>query len=89
MAQVSFTQNIQRHLRCPDEECPGTTLREVLENYFERHPAARGYVLDERGVLRHHMIIFVDDRMLTDRVEQSDPLGPESRVHVFQALSGG
>lgn len=89
MVQVSFTQNIQRHLRCPDEDCSGVTLREVLEDYFGRHPAARGYVLDEQGVLRHHMIIFVDGQMLSDRVEQSDPLGPASKVHVFQALSGG
>ena len=27
----------------------GTTVREVLDAYFERHPHARSYILDDQG----------------------------------------
>jgi hypothetical protein len=35
-------------------------LREVLDNYFREHERARGYVLDEQGKIRQHMVVFID-----------------------------
>jgi hypothetical protein len=49
----------------------------------------RGYVLDDQGAVRHHVKIMVDGRNIRDRERQSDALAPSSRIHVFQALSGG
>jgi hypothetical protein len=46
-------------------------------------------VLDERGVLRKHMTIFVDGRQLADRDGLSDRVEPRSEIYVMQALSGG
>jgi molybdopterin synthase sulfur carrier subunit len=46
-------------------------------------------VLDDRGELRHHMVVFIDGEMLRDRVNLTDPVRPESEVYVMQALSGG
>ncbi len=89
MPLVSFTPNIQRHVPCPDQEAPGATVREVLDGYFTANPLARGYVLDDQAGLRKHMIVFVDGQMIRDRARLSDPVKPGSRVHVFQALSGG
>lgn len=89
MASVVFTENIQRHVPCPPAEVAGGTVREVLDAVFAGNPLARGYVLDEQGELRKHMAIFLDGRMIHDRAGLSDPVQPDSKVYVMQALSGG
>jgi sulfur-carrier protein len=89
MAKVVFTPNVQRHVGCPAAEAAGATVREVLESVFADNPQARGYVLDDQSALRRHMTIFVDGRMIRDRVRLADPVKDSSTIHVFQALSGG
>jgi hypothetical protein len=89
MARVVFTQNIQRHVECPETEAGGGSVREVLDNVFAANPQARSYVLDDQAGLRRHMTVFVDGRAVRDRVRLSDPVATGSTVYVFQALSGG
>jgi sulfur-carrier protein len=89
MAKVAFTQNIQRHVPCPDTQAPGATVADVLDNVFKENPQARGYVLDDQGALRKHMTIFVDGNTIADRVRLSDAVTDKSSIYVFQALSGG
>src|SRR5262245_23156436 len=75
MAKIVFTPNIQRHVPLPQAEVSGRTVRDVLEAVFVEHPQARGYVLDDQSGLRKHMTIFVDGRMIRDRVRLSDAVG--------------
>jgi hypothetical protein len=89
MADVAFTPNLQRHVECPRRDAPGSTVREVLEGVFADNPRLRGYIVDERGALRRHMIVFVDGRQISDRQRLSDRVGPRSDIYVMQALSGG
>lgn len=89
MAVVVFTENLRRHVDCPTREVAGATVAAVLATVFEENPRLRGYVLDERGVLRRHMVVFVDGRQIVDRIHLSDAVEPGSEVHVLQALSGG
>jgi sulfur-carrier protein len=89
MATVRFTRNIQRHIECPTRETSGSTLREVLDEYFRDNERARGYVLDEQGKIRQHMVVFVDGDLVRDREKLSDPVQPNSVIDVIQALSGG
>ncbi|MCB9899409.1 MAG: MoaD/ThiS family protein [Planctomycetes bacterium] len=89
MPQVHFTANIQRHVSCPPGEVAGATVREALEAVFVGNPRARGYVLDDQGALRKHMVVFVDGQQIRDRVGLSDAVSPSARIHVMQALSGG
>jgi hypothetical protein len=89
MPRVVFTTNIQRHIACPPSEAAGGTVREVLDAVFERNARARGYVLDEQGALRKHMIVFVNGRQVEDRERLTDPVPPDGEVYVMQALSGG
>jgi hypothetical protein len=89
MPTVRFTQNIQRHVACPTSEVPGATLREVLESYFRRNEAARGYVLDDQGRLRQHMAAFIDGRQIARRDDLGDDVPATAVVDVVQALSGG
>lgn len=67
----------------------GGTVREVLDALFSAYPQLRGYVLDDQGALRHHMVIFVDGRQVQDRVHLGDPVAETSEIYVMQALSGG
>jgi hypothetical protein len=89
MARIVFTHNLQRHVACPPTEVEGGTVREVLDRVFAANPQARGYVLDDQGALRHHMMVFVNGEQIHDRVELSDPVPASAEVYVIQALSGG
>jgi hypothetical protein len=89
MATVRFTRNIQRHVACPTRSAEGANLREVLDAYFRTNVRARGYVLDERGCLRQHMVAFIDGELVRDRDTLSDAVGPDSVIDIIQALSGG
>jgi hypothetical protein len=89
MARVRFTQNLQRHVECPPTDAPGHTVRAVLDAVFAANPRVRGYVLDEQGEVRRHMIVFVDGRAIKDRKELSDAVPENGEVFVMQALSGG
>ena len=89
MPRVVFTANIQRHVLCPEVEASGCTVREVLDNVFAENSQARGYVLDDQSGLRKHMTVFVDGRIIRDRMRLSDAVEQASTIHVLQALSGG
>jgi hypothetical protein len=89
MAYVSFTSNIQRHVACPPSVAPGQTVREVLDAVFAGNPRARGYVLDDQGALRKHMVIFIDGGTIRDRQTLSDSVDADAELYVMQALSGG
>ncbi|HEY1554350.1 MAG TPA: MoaD/ThiS family protein [Kofleriaceae bacterium] len=89
MASVQFTANLQRHVDAPGEQVPGATVRAVLDAVFAHNPRLRGYVLDDQGALRHHMIVFVDGEQIADREHLTDPVGERAEVYVMQALSGG
>jgi molybdopterin converting factor small subunit len=89
MPRVSFTKNLERHVECPAREVSGATVGEVLEAYFAQHPRVRGYVLDEQGAVRKHMVLFVNGAQIDDRERLSDRIGAGDELHVMQALSGG
>ena len=46
MTTLSFTPNLLRHVETPTMQLEGSTVREVLEVYFQAHPSVRRYVLD-------------------------------------------
>jgi len=56
---------------------------------FADNPRLRGYILDDQGRVRHHVAIFVDGGMVSDRDELTDTVGAASEIYVMQALSGG
>jgi hypothetical protein len=87
--KVVFTRHLERHLACPAAHASGKTVRDVLEGVFQENPRLRSYILDDQGALRQHMVVFVDGRLIQDRVGLKDELGEASEVYVMQALSGG
>ena len=89
MPRVVFTSNLQRHVSCPESQVAAGTVASALAQVFATQPQARGYVLDEQGHLRKHVVVFVDGQRVRDRERLSDPVRNASEVYVMQALTGG
>lgn len=86
---VTFTAALERHLSAPAAKVSGSTVREALEEVFRGNPRLRGYVLDDQGRLRKHVVVFVNGEPVADRDGLADRVGAAARVFVMQALSGG
>lgn len=89
MARLFFTQQLARFTMLPEVDTQADRLRAGLEAAFDANPKLRGYVLDDQGQLRENVVVFIDGRRSTARVGLDDPLAPDSRVYILQALSGG
>jgi molybdopterin converting factor small subunit len=63
----------------------GDSVGELLVALERDNPAAQGWILDERGVLRRHINVFVNGELGAQdtRVEDDD------RIEVIPAISGG
>lgn len=89
MVRVTFTDNLQRHVESPPMSVVGTNIRDVLSAVFIANPRAKGYVLDDQGGVRRHMIVFINGQAIQDRTGLSDRVPDGAEVYVMQALSGG
>jgi molybdopterin converting factor small subunit len=63
----------------------GATVTDLLHELERGHGALEGWILDERGVLRRHINVFVNG----ERVKQDAPVAAEDRVEILPAISGG
>lgn len=66
-------------------EASGATVGEALRQLEREHPRLAGWVLDERGGLRRHVSLFVNDSLAAPE----SPLAPSDEVHIVPAISGG
>lgn len=89
MTTISFTPNLLRHVETPALDVVGETVRLALENYFTNNPKVRSYILDDQGSLRKHVAIFLNNELIHDRTELSDPVRENDNIFVIQALTGG
>ena len=92
MPKVELTRHLFTffpHLEGRDITVEASTLREVVSEMEKIAPGFAFYVCDERGRLRTHVNMFIGDERAQDRATLSDPVGPDARVFIMQALSGG
>lgn len=92
MAHVTLTRHLYEffpYLKGKDIVVDAKNVAEVMAEMEKLAPGFSFYVCDERGRLRTHVNVFVEDRMIADRARLTDPLEPGSRVFIMQALSGG
>ncbi|WP_026147153.1 MoaD/ThiS family protein [Methylomonas sp. MK1] len=68
---------------------PAGSVAEVLQAVNQLAPGFTDYILDERGALRRHVYLSVDDTIVVDRKTLSDRVSEHGVVYIFQALSGG
>lgn len=69
----------------PDHAVDGATVREALRALALAQPALGGWILDERGLIRRHIKVFVNGE---DAAEDT-PVGADDRVEILQSISGG
>jgi hypothetical protein len=92
MATVELTRHLYQffpHLEGKELAVDASTVAGVVREMERIAPGFAFYVCDERGRLRRHVNIFVDELSVGDRATLSDPVQPASRVFILQALSGG
>jgi molybdopterin converting factor small subunit len=64
-------------------------VSELIELLDSQHPGLKNYIVNEQGQLRKHVNIFVQQKLISDRVGLQDILHPDDEVYIMQALSGG
>jgi hypothetical protein len=67
----------------------GSTVAEVVRAMEALAPGFAFYVCDEVGRLRRHVLVYVGSEPVRDRGTLGDPVGPDARVLIVPALSGG
>jgi len=63
----------------------GATVGELRRALEGAHPATDGWILDERGMIRRHINVFVNGEL----GDADTAVGADDRVDVLPAISGG
>jgi molybdopterin synthase sulfur carrier subunit len=89
MAEIHFTSHLRNLVTDGPLSAAGATVGEALTNVLAAQPHAGGYVLDDRGSLRKHVCIFADGERLAHEGALARHIGPDTKLYIMQALSGG
>lgn len=92
MPSVEMTSHLYRFfpaLENRELDVPAGSVAQVLYAIEAIAPGFRDYVVDDHGALRRHVNICVNKGLVVDRKGLSDQVGPQDKVFIFQALSGG
>jgi len=68
-----------------EHELDGATVVELLQGLELRHPQISGWILDERGLIRRHINVYVNG----ERCGAHTTVRPEDRIEVLPAITGG
>lgn len=68
-----------------EHELEGATVVDLLRALELRHPGMDGWILDERGLIRRHINVFVNG----DRGAEATAVRPGDRIDVLPAITGG
>jgi len=68
-----------------EHDVDGATAVVLLRELERSQPALGGWILDERGRIRRHINVFVNG----EQGREETAVGPDDRVEVIPAISGG
>ena len=68
-----------------EHELEGATVVELLRALERRHPEVTGWIVDERGLIRRHINVFVNG----ERGDEATAVRAGDRVEVLPAITGG
>jgi len=68
-----------------DHPVDGATVGDLLRELERAHPALAGWILDERGLIRRHINVFVNG----ESGREDTAVGDGDRIDVLPAISGG
>jgi predicted phage tail protein len=92
MPHVELTRHLFEffpQLAARELDVEARTAAEVVRALEALAPGFAFYVCDEHGALRPHVNLFIGNDPVVDRRTLGDPVEPDSRVHILQALTGG
>lgn len=92
MASVEMTRHLFRFFpQLQDQKItvPAGSVADAIQAVESIAPGFSHYVLDERGALRRHVNLSINDSIVIDRKRLSDRVPENGTVYIFQALSGG
>ncbi len=84
--RVLIPSALQSYTQAAWVEAEGPTVAAVLDDLERQYPGIRFRMVDEQGVVRPHIRMFVNS---TQAFRLDTPLTPADRLHIVQALSGG
>jgi molybdopterin synthase sulfur carrier subunit len=85
MAVVRLRGPLEKLAGGPEHRVDGATVDEVLQGLEREHSALEGWILDERGIIRRHINVFVSAEPATAET----PVGADERIEILPAISGG
>ncbi|PPD23881.1 MAG: hypothetical protein CTY24_02790 [Methylobacter sp.] len=92
MPNVKMTPHLYRFFPVLEHQAitvPAGSVAETLRAVNGLAPGFTDYLLDERGALRRHVNLLINDMIVVDRKTLSDHVPEDATVFIFQALSGG
>ena len=92
MPTVEMTRHLYRFFPVLEHrtiEVPPGSVADVVRAVDAIAPGFSDYILDERGALRRHVTLSLNDTLVIDRKTLSDHVPEGATLFIFQALSGG
>ncbi len=68
-----------------EHEIGGATVDELLQGLESTYSALAGWILDERGVLRRHINVFVNGEL----AQPDTAVSADDKIEILPAISGG
>ncbi len=85
MATVRLRGQLEKLAGTSQLSVGGDTVGDLLKALEEEHSGLEGWILDERGVLRRHINVFVNGEPATPDTPTED----KDRIEILPAISGG
>ncbi|MFA5985642.1 MAG: hypothetical protein WC782_16605 [Methylococcaceae bacterium] len=92
MPTVKMTPHLYRFFPALENRvitAPAGPIADILRSINQLAPGFTDYILDERGALRRHVNLCINDNIIIDRQTLTEHVPEDSTVFIFQALSGG
>lgn len=85
MANVRLRGQLEKLAGSSQLTIAGGTVTDLLTSLEEEHSGLEGWILDERGVLRRHINVFVNG----EPAEPDTAVAEKDKVEILPAISGG
>jgi len=85
MAIVRLRGQLEKLAGSSELTIEGGTVTEVLQALEQEHSGLDGWILDERGVLRRHINVFVNG----EPAEPDGAVEDKDKLEILPAISGG
>jgi molybdopterin converting factor small subunit len=85
MANVRLRGQLEKLAGAAELQVEGDTVNGVLQTLEQEHSGLEGWILDERGVLRRHINVFVNG----EPGEPDTAVQSADSLEILPAISGG